>query len=141
MPDLLTVVERVTHRPNGAQATQNERSYTLKLATREQPYERRCEATPQWQPLEFGWLRHESVGMLYVINDEGKFHQRNPTEEERRAVEALVLEVGIDTAPIRRISYVPVGATVRLFPVAGDGQLMLRCQSGVAKYTLVAYPK
>ena len=144
--DRLTVVESVYHQPFGESPVEIPSRFSRNLKTREQVYSRRLTATEDWQSLECGWLGN-AVGMLVISNDEGKNQQANPTDEERKALAAKVLELCHSDAsrtmhsPARRGEWlIPPGESMRGCPVAAQ-QLLIRCQSGAAKFTLHLIPE
>lgn len=136
--DKLTIVESIYHQPFGEQPTQVENRFEQILSSSEQPYQRKLKATEEWQQLDFGWL--ESVGMILIVNTEGKFLQLQPTEEEKEETAKKVLEL------CYRISVCPFGWSI-LPGASFRGQpndpttLHIRSQSGVTRFMLYAWPK
>jgi hypothetical protein len=144
--DRITVVEQVYHRPaDGGEPTVAETRFSRELASQEQPFERRAKVGEDWQPLEHGWL--ESAGMLLISNEEGRHLQVNPTDEERLSISRRVLELIYamedDELLVPQSSctwLIPPGESMRAYP-SDVSRLCVRCQSGVARFTLRLYPR
>src|SRR5262245_13570034 len=58
-----------------------------------EPYKKRLKASPDWQPLKFGDLEKEQVGMIVVQNLAGCNLQTLPTEEEKEKYAKQVILV------------------------------------------------
>lgn len=135
-PARLTVVEQVVHQvptdPGGPAVATSRFSRPLK--TLEQTYKRRMTVGETPTPLDCGWLR-DSCGMLVVENAEGRFAQVYPTDEERAAVDARVVEVQFGAEAAILIS---PGESCRFQPI-DPTRIALRCRSGraVVQVTLV----
>lgn len=133
--DRLTIVECVYHQPFGEQPTVVEHRYSRELESKEQVYERRVTIGENWQPLDTGWI--ERLGLLVIANHEGHGLQRAPSDDERAAIAARVVEVGLDG---RAIWLVLPGESMRATPATLSG-LQVRCQRGEARCTIHAYPR
>lgn len=133
----IVVVEKIYHQLQGEQPIGCEHQYSQELRTDEQPYERRCVATEEWQPLDCGWL--EDVSMLHIVNEEGQFKQVNPTDEERAEAAKKILEVGHYLPHECSDWLILPGQSMRGCPMTA-GQLHIRCRSGKACYRLRFYP-
>lgn len=134
--DRLAVVETAYHQQFGKQPHSIETRFSRQLSTQNQLYERQLVATEEWYPLDCGWL--ESTGMMVLVNNEGKFLQVQPTDEEREAAERKVLEVSYQDAP-HNVWLILPRESMRAQP--GDvRKLRIRCQSGVARFTLCLFP-
>lgn len=145
VPDRLTVVETVYHQPWGEEPVAVESRFSRDLQTRNQLFERRCRVGEDWQPLECGWLGE--AGMLVIENREGRFLQRVPTDEEREAAAAKVLEVGwepdgatMHDPPATAQWIIPPGESIRGQP-ATLKSLRLRCRSGECRFTVYLLPE
>ena len=137
----LTVVEQVYHQIAGEQPTSVNSQFSRVLASDEQPYVRRCKATEDWQPIDIGWV--EDVGMLVIVNNEGTFRHRIPTDEQRAEVAKRVLDVGVETATgicrILRVWKIPPGESGRGQPIYPK-QLRIRSQYGTVLFTIYVFP-
>jgi len=129
IPDRLTVVETIYHHSAEDNPTQFECRFCRHLKAKEQPYSRKCKATEEWQALDTGWV--ERIGMIQVINEEGRRWDVNPTEEEKAAVAERVIKLRSGSG----IWDIPPGESFRGCPAAGSLP-MVRCQEGVAKFTV-----
>lgn len=103
----------------------------------EQPWVRQLTVGPEWQALDCGWV--ERAGLMVLQNTEGKFPQVIPTEEERAAVAARVVELAYKPCPAFATWVVRPGAAHVGEP--GDVKLLrVRCRSGTARCTLYLFP-
>lgn len=142
--DRITVVERVYHQRFGEQPVQMESRFGRELSDGEQPYIRtgvNCKATEKWGLIDSGWIR--TAGMIIIVNEEGKFRQIKPTEEEREESNKKILEVaylcsGVLASNNHRWFVLP-GESMRACP-SDIKSLGIRCQSGEAKFTICVYP-
>lgn len=141
----ITVREQVYLETHGGKPEEILSSFSRELESYEQPYTRNLTATEEWQSLDFGWLK-DNVGMLVIVNNEGKFTQVNPTDEERTEAAKKVLEVshfrGVSSTGGQRLNVwlIPVGENMR-GSSTGSHLLHIRSQHGNTKYTLYAFPK
>lgn len=135
--DQLTVVETVYHLASGEEPTAAEVRFVRELETVEQPYVRKLVIGEEWQPLDFGWVK--DIGMFVLRNDEGAGLQTMPTDEERAAIMAKVLELGTAAWDNCRWLIFPQDA-FRATPKVIEG-LVVRCLSGKAKATIYVYPR
>lgn len=144
--DHITVVETVYHCPAfGGDAFVSDSRFNRYLETYEQCYERKhIKAEETWQKIDLGWIG--DCGMLVILNEEGLYAQRNPTDEERARTKSKVLEVAFlssqeslpqETPPGSWL--VRAGETMRASP-SGVSNLFIRCRSGRAYYTVRAFP-
>lgn len=136
----LTIVETVYYQTPNTPASQVSSSFMRSLETHEQPYERKMVATEEWQPLinEQCWVKECSL--ILVTNEEGRYLQVNPTEEEREATAAKVLEISFDITNLTGDWEVPPGETFRGNPRHPQA-LFIRCRSGEARFTLHVFPR
>jgi len=132
------IVETLYHQPTGGFPTTalgDTTRFSRELESDEQPYERRKLAKGNWELLDHGWI--DQCGMLLLRNDEGYF-STNPTPEQREEIFKRVIEISFsDKIPSILI---PPKETCRFYP-ANLSQIQLRCQEGVAKYTLYLIPR
>jgi len=137
----ITVVETIAHvgmdlgftSPTGVEAR-----WWRPVASAEQVYQRRLMAGPSWQPLDSGWI--EQVGMVVVENVEGHGLQVIPTPEEKAAIAARVVELGLmgDEGDCRDFACVLPGEHLRLQPTQ---PVHLRCRAGEARVVVTVYPR
>jgi len=143
IPDRITVVELVYHQVNGEEdATCSEARFSRQLETSgEYPYVRHTKATEEWQHLDLGWIADVGCSMLTIENNEGYFKQRLPTEDEKTEVDKKAIELGYSpyASPILSCFLIPPKESFRCCP-SNAKDLMIRCQSGEAKYTLTVFP-
>lgn len=137
--DRMTVVEKVYHQPKDGEASCFETVFEQFLDSDESPYSRRTKVSEEWQELKYGWLTDDErpVGMVCVRNEEGRYLQRNPSDEERQVMSAKVLEIGTHDLAIHQV--LP-GQTARFTPVP-EVPLYIRCRDGECSYTLFAVPR
>jgi len=150
--DTLTVVETIYHQSWGEGPTAYPTSFMRELSVQEQPYFRKIKVGERWQPLDLGWFkdRPQDVGMIQLVNDEGTFAQTQPTDEERAAADAKVIDVVtdiVDAGPLAGILakdsfswQIPPRESFRGNPTNAK-QLWVRCRSGVARATVNVYPR
>ncbi len=132
----LSVVGAVYYETPDAQPDGVQYVFSRGLETDDQVYKRNLTATEEWRPLDCGWL--PNPGMLLIVNNEGKFSV-NPTDEERKEAVRKVLEVCYDYTT----SYcwlIPVGESMQAYP-SNAQKLFIRCQSGIAKFTVHLFPR
>ena len=139
--DSITVVEQIYHQPAGEEPTAYHHSFVRKLSVQEQPYSRKIKVGEGWQPLDLGWFadKPDAIGMVQIINDEGHFLQTQPTDEERAAAAAKVIEMRGSFVD-KMVWLIPPGEAQRSSP-ACPGDLWIRCQSGVAQATVNVFPR
>ncbi len=142
----LTVVSHVYHQPADSSPSDTPVQYSQAIESEEEPWRRWFNAREEWQPLQCGWV--EQASLLILCNDEGKWLQRNPTAEERAAVEAKVVELGIgddpggpviieDTLPFAEVH---PGRGCQFTPTAAS-RIYVRCRRGNARCVLTLIPK
>lgn len=74
--------------------------FTRLLATAEQPWRRRVKVGPEWAMPEWGWFgTNANVGHIVFVNNAGKGLAVNPTDEEKAAIEASVVEISYEGCP------------------------------------------
>lgn len=134
--DRITVVQHIYHQSTGEQPTQIDNNFTRNLETIDQPYVRRCKATETKQKLDCGWL--QDVSRIIIINEEGTNLQVVPTDGERKATAAKILELSFqENGPGWLI--LP-GESFHGSP-SDVSNLLIRSLSGITKYTLHALPR
>lgn len=135
MKNRLIVVDTVFHQGAMEQPTAAESRFARWLDTDEQPCVRKSKVGQDWKPLcDGGWLTQ--VGMLLLSNDEGRFLVV-PTPKEEKEMAARILDVAQGETAVARVR---PGESLRFEPVDLQG-LRLRCQAGVAKYTVTMIPR
>jgi hypothetical protein len=106
-----------------------------------QPYQRRVDVGPEWQPLDCGWVT--TPGMLVLAN-EGPRWTAVPTEQQAAASKISILELGMEYStdgPVSLLVFARVrsGESCRWEPNPGV-RLLVRCAAGPARATLTALP-
>lgn len=138
--DRLTVVDLVYHRPAyGGETHACELRFNRDLETFEQVYERKhVRADVEWSRIDLGWIT--KCGMLVIVNEEGRFQRRNPTDEEATGIKSKVLEVCRGPEPRSDMAWlIPAGESMRVVPPSID-TLWIRGTGGRNQYTVVAFP-
>ena len=134
----MTVVDKVYHQPMKGEAYCCECTFERWLDDDESVYSRKIRASEGWKQIHLGWFSDDGkpVGMLVIRNDEGKYLQRIPSEEEKVSLSEKVLEVGTHDSPLFLVS---PGESLRAVP---SGQnLFVRCLGGECSFTVFAFPK
>ena len=149
--DSITVVEQIYHQPAGEEPTAYQHSFVRKLSVQEQPYSRKIRVGESWQPLDLGWFadKPDEIGMVQIINNEGRFTQTQPTDEERAAMAAKIICV-VSKVMGDRITgvlaednfcwFIPPGESFRGSPTDAT-RIWIRCRSGVAQATVNVFPR
>jgi len=133
--DRITVIDRVYHQRLGEEAQEFPCTFSRELETTEQPYTRQLVATEEWKPLDHGWI--ERVGMLIVVNQEGRFLQTNPSKEQKDEAAKKILELQYEGSAWSWL--IPPGESFRGMP--GDiTNLLIRSRSGTIKFTVHVLP-
>lgn len=138
---IITVGE-ITYRRGG------ERSTSVPIRGRRtvangQPYLREIIVDEAWRLLDIGWV--VTVGKLVLANEEGKFFETQPTDEERHAINRRVIEIACQD----RNDTSAVDASVLFEVHPGDAfpvvphwskRLWVRCREGQARAMLTVFP-
>ncbi len=140
----LIVVGHVCHQqPFDDAGPPAEIAWVRYLASREQPVRRTMTVGEEWRPIYAGWLT--SCSAVVVHNHEGERRQRIPTEEEKAATAAKVIELSFsasggdgDWRP--DILCLP-GESQGPFCPANLESVHLRCRKGEARITVNVYPE
>lgn len=141
----LTIVETISHQQPNGQPTSVDSRFGRYLQSGEEPYTRKVMVTQNWEPLDCGWLDEASI--VSIVNNEGRFTQVQPTQEQRELVEARIVEIGCrpelseDARPYATFGLVRPGESYRGEPAVSLKSLMIRCRSGQAKCTITIFPK
>lgn len=128
--DRLTVITNIHHEHRGESPRTIPVGYSRSLLEKEEPYQRRFNAKPEWAPVDLGWFDPAKVGCIVIENLEGKSALVNPTEEERAEIDAKVLEVSYSKNSSECDLIPPRAADIK-WP-ADATKLHIRCQSGTA---------
>lgn len=128
--DRLTVIVNIHHEHRGEPPRTIPVGYSRKLSEKEEPYQRRFNAKPEWTPIDLGWFDPAKVGCVVIENLEGKAALVNPTEDEQAEIDAKVLEVSYSKNS-KECDLIPPGAADIKWP-ADATKLCIRCQSGTA---------
>lgn len=130
----ITVVDRV-YQQSSEDSLMTESGFFRWLKTADQPYQRKLSIGKQWVKLDHGWLK--AAGMMVLECHLTQF-QVQPTDEQRRAAEARIIEVGVgETNPVPAFVVRP-GESMRVMPADLD-ILWLRCRKGYARVTLTLF--
>lgn len=130
----ILIVEGVYHQQCDRNPTGGERRYGRTLECSARPVEIDLTVTEEWQPLPVTHLK--SVGMLLLVNEEGRF-TRNPTSEERRLATLKVVEISGENK--QNPWLVLPGESFRGSPT-DHKTLHVRCRSGSAECVLTYFP-
>lgn len=135
----LSVVEQLYHEAPD-HPTPHGHQFSRRLETDEQAYSRTLKVGPDWRPLDCGWVR--KVGMLLLVNAEGRFRTVQPTEGERAEAAGRVVEVAFLSAlggDLQPALLLRPGESQRYEP-ADAGAIRLRCRGGMARVLLTLIP-
>jgi hypothetical protein len=134
----LTVVEQVYFQQVGDQPAQFGAQWSRRIATDEQPYQRRMKVGPEWKPIDRGWITN--CELLLIENNEGRFTQTNPSDEERKAAASKVVEVGLlmPIGAVMAFARIKPGESCRFQPCDLDF-IMIRCRQE-ASITITLIP-
>jgi len=130
-PRQITVVEGVYHMGVDVPTSGVDNRFSRQVESDEQPYSRRYTIGDNWTNLDFGWI--ERPGMLVISNEEGKFLQRNPTDEEKKDIAGRIVEIA-GTPPWLILP----GESFRGVPAATPVQVI--CRKGSAKIVVTVMP-
>lgn len=133
----LTIVEQVSFISPEDPPKSDENRWSIPISSDEQPYGRKTRATPEWKPLDCGWVKECSV--LIIYNLEGKNRQKIPTEEEKAETASKVLELALDGTHIASIA-IPPGSSIRITPIDCTA-ISIRSACGLLQYSYTLYPK
>lgn len=137
--DRLTVLNKVYHSTRGQSPRLFDHGYSVPLLGEEhQPYERQGYAIESWEHLDLGWMNNENAGLLVIINNEGKFLDRYPTDEERENSAKRVLELGYSNSSPRWL--IPPQCQMQAWPSEIE-DLCIRSSFEQARFTLLVFPK
>lgn len=128
--DRLTVIMNIHHEHRGEPPRTISVGYSRMLNEKEEPYQRRFNASDQWLPIDLGWVAPEKVGCVVIENLEGRHRLVHPTDDERAAISGKVLEVSYSKNSAECDLIQPGGADVK-WPASATN-LYLRCQNGAA---------
>jgi hypothetical protein len=128
--DRLTVTQSVNHEHRGEPPKSVVVGYSRTLEYKEEPYQRRFSVPGTWTPIDLGWMPSDKVGCVVLENLEGRSHLVNPTDEERKEIEAKVLEVSYHQDS-KACDLIRPGASDIKWP-SDASKLYVRCQSGTA---------
>lgn len=141
----ITVVESVYHQ-NGMIMRGHQAAFFRLVGTDEQIFERSFWVGEDWAKLDLGWYADKlgSIGMLVIVNQEGKF-DHNPTEEEKAEAAKKLLVWGPHIKELDKpvpFGIVPPGETARYCPVeeVNDRALYIKSLHGKSKYRVVILP-
>lgn len=136
--DRATIILRVHHQCQDEGVTTGGCSYDEELETDHEAYGRRLTVGEEWQPLDFGWVPVEDVGMVVVENLAGRNLRVNPTDDERREIADRVLEVRHE-GDAHAYAIPPRGADS--FRSTDPASLRIRSRKGETKYKIMVVPR
>lgn len=132
--DRLTFNLTVYHEHRGDKPHTLSRNWSELLEFMDEPYTRRLRAEEDWKPIDLGHLKPSQIGTIVIENITGRARLVNPTEEEKKADAAKVIELSF-TGSSEDAWLVKPGA-----PFFGQSnhiqRLQIRSQQGVADYRL-----
>lgn len=135
----MTMVWTLHHQSQGEEARSVGSAYDEVLRTGHEMYSRRCTASEEWTPLDFGWLPAEDVIAVVIENLEGRHLQVNPTEEERESMSMQVIEIRLDETSTNYV-LVPPRHAVPL-ELARYDCVEVRCLGPETRYRVTAVPR
>ena len=138
LKDRITVREMIYHQQAGEQPTGTETKFSHELESHEQPYQRRLSVGEDWIPLDHGWI--EEASLLSIFNEEGKFLQVNPTDEERAEAAKKVLQVSPTINVVVNPWIILPGQSMRGCPLS-IRSMFVRSQSGVISFSVHIFPR
>lgn len=133
----LTVLEKIYYQTDGEQPSDTSCSFSRRISTEEQAYQRVMVVGTEWKDLDTGWI--ENPSMIYIRNLPHVW-QFNPTPTERKEQSLKVLLVtflqlqGMNDPPCFRI---PPGESLRL---CTPDKLIFRSEYGQLKAAINAFP-
>jgi len=142
IPDRMVVIEYIYHQQHNQPAMNLEYRYRCHPVTSEQPYQRRCVATEQYQPIDRGWFENGGHGLVVIKNEEpDKVNEIAGISSQDIDSEEGVLEIrGKVDGDLDVLSwFVPPGQTIKALPSSLQ-HLHVRCLKGRANYTLTIFP-
>ena len=139
MPDKLNVVSMIYHQELGEHPEEPvciESRWSRRLKSRGQMYQRRLKVGEQPVPVDTGWV--ERPGTIVIVNCTGQQPTTVPTPQQaaERASHVMELRFGT-TGPCWLVR---PGESFCASPSTFEG-LTVRCQNGMARYTLHVIPE
>jgi hypothetical protein len=131
----LVTVDQISYLAPGNPLTLPDTSFSVEVASEEQPYQRLWKVGTKWTPLDCGWV--EDAGTVILLNRTNARRQTIPTAEEVKKAAEFVVEVSFGGS--RADLLIRPGEHLRL-PLAHN-DVQVRCQAGEAKVTIVAFPR
>jgi hypothetical protein len=132
---LLTVVETVYHHHPSLTPLTTDNRFTRHISTDEQPYSRFVVVGEEWQPIDYGWLKDKPIGMMVIENCPPQL-MTHPTLEEKRVLDAAVIEVGLPP-----FAQVLPGESCRFHPHESVlNNLRIRCRQGNTRCRVTLIP-
>lgn len=123
------------HIPPDSDAQTVECGHTRTLEHRDQPYIRKMVATEAWQPLDYGWIKEPSTILIETF----RLHLPvNPSEEQKKAYEEGILELGYADSSGGFLVY--PGQSLP-FNITKPESLQIRSLKGDVHFCLHAYSK
>lgn len=135
IPDRMTVVLNIYHQHPGDDASHVANVESRALNTVCEVYSRRITITPEWMPLDLGWIGKEA-GTIVIQNIEGKDITEQPSPEQIKETESRVILLSYDKV---RSFEVRVGACYYGTPTHLE-DLRISCPTGKALARITVIP-
>lgn len=135
----ITVVGTVYYQPAFGDPSSVHVRYSVLGTEDEQVYTRDLKVGEDWQPIDYGWVKRP--GMVLVGNARVELNVK-PTEEQRKELDARVLQLGIaggceDVYPFQDV---PPGTSYPVTP-PDFSLLRVRCLKGTVRFTVHVIPR
>jgi hypothetical protein len=130
----MVVTEEMVHQGPGRQPKSVSHSFGRQCTTDEEAYQRIVTVGPEWQALDFGWVK--DCGMLSIVNV-APLTNVVLSPEQRAERNSKVVEVAAETG-IPAFARIRVGESLRMEPIHNG--LALRCPNGTTKVNILAVP-
>lgn len=132
----LTVVEQLYYQQPGVEAIQIDAGYSYFVQENEQAFKRISVATPEWKPINLGWITKSSC--IIIQNRHGTENRRTLTGEEQAEQDRHVIQVRFkDSAYCMEIA---PRESIR-FKTPNLSALELRSAYGEPRYTYHLIPE
>lgn len=136
----ITICEQAYYRLPEDNPILIDRRFVRFLKTDEQLYVRKCSATEEREPLDFGWVKHP--GLIIILNKATPPRQTSPTEAEAKLITEKVLQLSFSSSLIDNdhCLLIPPGESLRIETLS-PGDLLIRSKVGKTKYTIYVFPE
>lgn len=139
----ITTIEKVYYQKHeaGAQPTLIEAGHLDPIESDEQPYVRHLPLPfGEFKKIEYGWIKEP--GLVHIKNKGGSAGFFLPTEEERKRLASLVVEIilGEIGSNSQAMIEIPPGRSIRFY-VKSQTIIWARCQSGDTQLEINVFPR